>query len=97
MWDAIAKLHAHHAHVSVDLQMLKLTEEVGEVAEAYIGMIGANVRKGVHRSREDVLAELSDVIITAAVAMSRLTGGDRNAAAAALETRLAHVLARLDP
>ncbi|GAA3230612.1 MazG-like family protein [Actinocorallia longicatena] len=96
MWNEIAELHAHHGHVSVDLQMLKITEEVGEAAEAYIGMIGANKRKGVHRTREDVLAELSDVIITAAVAMSRLTGGDQAAAAGALDSRLAHVLSRLD-
>ncbi|GAB3662974.1 MazG-like family protein [Actinocorallia lasiicapitis] len=95
MWNEIAKLHAYHGHVSVDLQMLKLSEEVGEAAEAYIGMIGANRRKGVHRTRADVLAELSDVIITAAVAMSRLTEGDQDAAAAAFEERLARVLSRL--
>jgi NTP pyrophosphatase (non-canonical NTP hydrolase) len=95
MWDEIERLHAYHGHVSRDLQMLKLSEEVGEAAEAYIGMIGANRRKGVHRTLDDVLAELSDVIITAAVAMSRLTDAD-GTAETALAARLVHVLSRLD-
>ena len=52
----------------------KPTEEVGEVADAFIGMHGLNGRKGVCRTRDDLLAELADVIITAAVAMSGFTG-----------------------
>jgi hypothetical protein len=41
----------------------------GEVAEAYMGIQGLNSRKGI-RSRDDLLDELADVIITAAVAMT---------------------------
>ena len=41
-------------------------EETGEAAEAFIGLRGFNARKGVCRTREDLLAELADVIITAA-------------------------------
>jgi NTP pyrophosphatase (non-canonical NTP hydrolase) len=66
MWDQISDLHARHREVPVEIQLLKLTEETGEAAEAFIGMHGLNSRKGVCRSRDDLLAELADVIITAA-------------------------------
>ena len=56
------------------MRLLKLTEEVGEVAEAFIGLHGLNARKGICRTRDDLLDELADVIITAAVAMSGVTG-----------------------
>jgi NTP pyrophosphatase (non-canonical NTP hydrolase) len=56
-------------------QMLKLSEEAGEVAAAWIGYLGQNPRKGVTHSKEDVLSELADVAITAMVAIARL-GGD---------------------
>ena len=46
----------------------------GGSAEAFIGMQGMNSRKATCRSRDDLLAELSDVIITAAVAMSGSLG-----------------------
>lgn len=46
MWDQIRDLHACHAQVPVEVRLLKLTEEVGEVAEALIGLHGLNSRKG---------------------------------------------------
>lgn len=52
-----------------DLRMLKLVEETGEASQAYIGLIGQNPRKGVTHTPEQVADELSDVIITAMVAM----------------------------
>lgn len=52
------------------MRLLKLTEEAGEVAGAFLGVRGLNRRKGVCRTRDDLLDELSDVIITAAVAMN---------------------------
>jgi NTP pyrophosphatase (non-canonical NTP hydrolase) len=55
------------------LRMLKLSEEVGEVAQAVIGATGQNPRKGVSHSWEDVQAELCDVVITALVALRTLT------------------------
>ncbi|TDT36200.1 hypothetical protein EV562_10824 [Streptomyces sp. BK208] len=55
------------------LRMLKLSEEVGEVAEAVIGATGQNPRKGVSHTWEDVEAELCDVVITAMVALRTLT------------------------
>ncbi|AIV36788.1 MazG-like family protein [Streptomyces sp. R1] len=55
------------------LRMLKLSEEVGEVAEAVIGATGQNPRKGVTHTWDDVQAELCDVAITALVALRTLT------------------------
>ncbi|MFE7646517.1 MazG-like family protein [Streptomyces phaeoluteigriseus] len=55
------------------LRMLKLSEEVGEVAQAVIGATGQNPRKGVSHSWEDVESELCDVVITALVALRTLT------------------------
>lgn len=59
------------------LRMLKLSEEVGEVAEAVIGVTGQNPRKGVTHTWEDVQAELCDVVITALVALRTLTPDTR--------------------
>jgi NTP pyrophosphatase (non-canonical NTP hydrolase) len=55
------------------LRMLKLSEEVGEVAQAVIGATGHNPRKGVSHSWDDVRSELCDVVITALVALRTLT------------------------
>jgi hypothetical protein len=94
MWDQIRDLHARYGDVPVEIRLLKVTEEVGEAAEAFIGMHGLNSRKGVSRSRDDLLAELADVIITAAVAMTGVTGGDVYEARSYLEQRLAVVTER---
>lgn len=59
----------------MSLQMLKLMEESGEVAEAWIGATGQNPRKGFTHTCADVLDELADVAITAMVDIARL-GGD---------------------
>ncbi len=93
MWDEVGKLHAHHGDVPAEVRLLKLTEEVGEVAEAFLGVHGLNKRKGICRSRDDLLAELADVIITAAVAMSGIAG-DVDQARSHLEHRLTAVIAR---
>ena len=53
-------------------RILKLTEEAGEVAGAWIGLVGQNPRKGVTHTREEVAAELADVVITALVAIESL-------------------------
>ena len=93
MWDQVGQLHAYHGDVPVEVRLLKLTEEVGEVAEAFLGVHGLNKRKGVCRSRDDLLDELADVIITAAVAMSGITG-DVDKARSHFERRLAAVTER---
>lgn len=51
------------------MRLMKLSEETGEVMQAYIGMTGQNPRKGVTHSRADVADELCDVIVAAMVAL----------------------------
>jgi NTP pyrophosphatase (non-canonical NTP hydrolase) len=93
MWDQVGQLCACHGDVPAEVRLLKLTEEVGEVAEAFIGMHGLNARKGICRTRDDLLDELADVIITAAVAMSGFTGNVDDARSH-FERRLAAVTQR---
>jgi NTP pyrophosphatase (non-canonical NTP hydrolase) len=93
MWEQAGLLHAHHGDVPVEIRLLKLTEEIGEAADALIGMHGMNSSRGTCHSRDDLLAELSDVIITAAVAMSGIAG-DVDHARDHLERRLAVVSKR---
>ncbi|WP_405808629.1 MULTISPECIES: MazG-like family protein [unclassified Streptomyces] len=80
IWDTVDRLHGWLEAESelppqqeVLLRMLKLTEEVGEVAQAIIGATGQNPRKGTTHSWQDVESELCDVIITAMVALRTLT------------------------
>jgi NTP pyrophosphatase (non-canonical NTP hydrolase) len=55
------------------LRILKLCEEAGEVAQAWIGYTGQNPRKGVTHTKNDVCQELADVVITAMVALESLS------------------------
>ncbi|WP_329526220.1 MazG-like family protein [Streptomyces sp. NBC_01462] len=54
------------------LRILKLSEEVGEVARAVIGATGQNPRKGTTHTWDDVRSELCDVVITGLVALRTL-------------------------
>ncbi|MFF4508992.1 MazG-like family protein [Streptomyces sp. NPDC001401] len=54
------------------LQLLKIQEETGEVAEAVIGAMGQNPRKGHSHTWDDVEAEVCDVIVTGMVALTRM-------------------------
>jgi NTP pyrophosphatase (non-canonical NTP hydrolase) len=58
--------------VSRMLRLMKLSEEVGEVASAVIGVTGQNPRKGVTHGWVDVEDELCDVIVTAMVALATI-------------------------
>ncbi|MFF4228012.1 MazG-like family protein [Streptomyces sp. NPDC001820] len=71
------------------MRLLKVTEEAGEVAAAYIGMTGQNPRKGTTHTPADVADELCDVIITAAVALHAFSA----ASPAVLDAKL-HAAAR---
>ncbi|WP_203645442.1 MazG-like family protein [Streptomyces sp. SID14478] len=80
MWATVDRLRAwldaHNERPSQEallLRVLKLSEEVGEVAEAVIGAVGQNPRKGVSHTWQDVESELCDVIVTALVALGTLT------------------------
>ena len=94
MWASIGRLRAHHGEVPTEVQLLKVAEEAGEAAAAYIGMTGMNSRKGVCATRDDLLDELGDVIITAAVAMAGIAG-DADSARAHFRRRLDAVLSRV--
>ena len=75
MWDDIKRLHDHHSDAAIETRLLKLTEEVGEVAEAVIGLPAPNTRKGGCRTQDDLFAELCDVIIPASAELSGTTEG----------------------
>lgn len=80
LWDNVDDLHAWlDAHRPAGgregllLRILKLSEEVGEVAQAVIGATGQNPRKGTTHTWQDVQAELCDVALTALIALRGLT------------------------
>lgn len=79
-WDAVNRLKTwldDASHLPADterlLRLMKLSEEVGEVTQAVIGVTGQNPRKGFTHTWEDVQAELCDVILTAMVALATVT------------------------
>jgi NTP pyrophosphatase (non-canonical NTP hydrolase) len=65
---ALDKTNGRSPHENA-ARVLKVTEEAGEAAAAYIGAVGQNPRKGFTHGPDDVADELADVIIAAAVAM----------------------------
>lgn len=73
--DIYEKISASQAGVSFYRQagpvvrLMKVQEEAGEVAQAFIGFTGANARKGYTHEDLDVAKELADVVITAMVAL----------------------------
>ncbi|MGW2960134.1 MazG-like family protein [Streptomyces sp. NPDC001220] len=73
LWARLEATRVHAGPEGVLLRILKLSEEVGEVAEAVIGATGQNPRKGVTHTWDDVQSELCDVAITALVALRTLT------------------------
>jgi NTP pyrophosphatase (non-canonical NTP hydrolase) len=79
-------------HVRVE----KIQEEAGEAIAALIGMYGLNPRKGVTNTKDDVLKELADVVITALCAMQHFTKNTQLTAHIVNE-RLMFIWNRLDP
>jgi NTP pyrophosphatase (non-canonical NTP hydrolase) len=73
LWAWLDEHATHEGAEGVLLRILKLSEEVGEVAQAVIGATGHNPRKGTTHTWDDVQAELCDVAITALVALRTLT------------------------
>ncbi|MEU0003625.1 MazG-like family protein [Streptomyces sp. NPDC006314] len=73
LWSRLESAPARTGTEGVLFRVLKLSEEVGEVAEAVIGTTGQNPRKGITHTWEDVQAELCDVAVTALVALRTLT------------------------
>lgn len=75
-------------------QGLKVQEEAGELAEAMLGVLGQNPRKGFSHTRDDLLKEVVDVILTAAVLAVSIESGP--AFAARLDERLDFLAARAE-
>ncbi|MEU9730135.1 MazG-like family protein [Streptomyces sp. NPDC048002] len=73
LWTWLESNRAPDSADTLLVRVLKLSEEVGEVAEAVIGATGRNPRKGTTHTWDDVRAELCDVAITALVALRTLT------------------------
>jgi len=46
MWDQVGRLHAYHGDVPTEVRLLKLTEEVGEVARRVPGRPRAEQKEG---------------------------------------------------
>lgn len=78
------------SNAEIGLRLLKLAEENGEVAQAWIGCTGQNPRKGITHTRDDVAAELVDVMVTAAVALTSITDDP----AAVLDAAIQRIAAR---
>ncbi len=73
------------------LRILKVCEEAGEAAQAWIGYTGQNPRKGVTHTKEQVCKELADVVLSAMVALESLSGN----APTVIADRLREVEARV--
>ncbi|WP_328459493.1 MazG-like family protein [Streptomyces sp. NBC_00448] len=54
-------------------RLLRLSEEVGEVAQAAMGATAANPRKSGSHTWEDVQHELCDVVLSSRAALATLT------------------------
>jgi NTP pyrophosphatase (non-canonical NTP hydrolase) len=72
-------------------RVLKVVEEAGEAAAAWIGVTGQNPGKGYTHTYADVAAELADTAFAALVAIESLNGD----AAQELHNAAAKVLARV--
>ncbi|WP_305789392.1 hypothetical protein [Symbioplanes lichenis] len=74
------------------MRILKVAEEYGEAAAAWIGATGQNPRKGITHTLDDVAAELGDIAFTALVAAASL-GYDPRTVLAAVATKVSTRLA----
>ncbi|MGW6741703.1 MazG-like family protein [Streptomyces sp. NPDC055025] len=83
-------IHNGRSEHEIAMRIMKITEEAGEVSQAYIGMTGQNPRKGVTHSLTDLQGELCDVILTAAVALASIS----DEPAAIFDAKVAHVAER---
>jgi NTP pyrophosphatase (non-canonical NTP hydrolase) len=83
------------------MRVMKLSEEVGEVVSAYIGMTGQNPRKGITHTQADLCLELADVAITAMCAIAHFTRQgygtyNPNVTRAILASKVADIIKRSD-
>jgi hypothetical protein len=72
----------------------KVSEELGEAIQCFIGATGQNPRKGVINDIDDVLEELADTAITAILAIQHFTK-DVDQTGDIMNTKLASILKRV--
>jgi hypothetical protein len=75
LFDRLDAAEGVEATTALATRLLKITEEAGEAAQAFIGMIGQNPRKGITHSRADLCAEICDVILASLVALATADPG----------------------
>jgi NTP pyrophosphatase (non-canonical NTP hydrolase) len=92
--DWLDKSAAVDPRVDEVCRVLKLAEECGEAAEAYIGMTGQNPRKGVTRTVDDLTGELADVAVTAMTAIYHFTGSSEYALRRVMRQKCDEILVR---
>src|SRR5512135_610054 len=56
------------------VRVTKIAEEAREAVAAYIGLTGANPRKGLTATPDDLAGELCDVMLAALIALATVTG-----------------------
>lgn len=79
------------------LRIMKVSEEVGEVTAAVIGVTGQNPRKGLTHTWEDVRTELCDVILAAMVALNTISEWPEDIFADHVKQRHTRILALKSP
>ncbi|MFG3254955.1 MazG-like family protein [Streptomyces sp. NPDC048172] len=89
-------LHNGRDPHEVSMRLLKVTEEAGEAAQAYLGSQGQNPRKGHSHTEDDVAHELCDVILAAAVALWDHTQDPAALLADTIRQRAARLAQRMD-
>lgn len=84
---------ARDAEALTWVRLAKVSEECGEVVDAYNGVTGSNPRKGVCDTMEHVAEELMDVALTAMAAWVHVRPGESvlRAFEAHLESRMKRV------
>ncbi|GLY82053.1 MazG-like family protein [Actinoallomurus iriomotensis] len=75
------------------MRIMKISEELGEVTQAYIGFTGQNPRKGKTHTKDDVLKELADVTVTALCAIQHFTQ-DPTETEKVITDKIRHIMAR---
>jgi NTP pyrophosphatase (non-canonical NTP hydrolase) len=68
--------------LELSCRVMKISEEAGEVIEAWLGVLGSNPRKGTTHTVDDVVGELADVVFTSLTAIASLGADPRQAVAA---------------
>ena len=75
-------------------RVAKMTEELGEAIDAFIGLTGQNPRKGYYGTRDDLLDELADAALASILAIQHFTK-DEAETVVILITRLAYRLSKI--